>query len=57
VARTCDRVSGLSPGPVSFGRFVPALRALAAILTGANRMDWPRFLVLNATGGVVWASA
>lgn len=42
---------------VFFGRFVPVLRALAAFLAGANRMDWPRFLVFNAAGGMVWASA
>jgi membrane protein DedA with SNARE-associated domain len=42
---------------VFFGRFVPVLRALGAFLAGANRMDWPRFLVFNAAGGVVWASA
>lgn len=39
---------------VFFGRFVAVLRALAAILAGANRMSWPRFLVFNAAGGIVW---
>jgi membrane protein DedA with SNARE-associated domain len=42
---------------VFFGRFVAILRALAAFLAGANRMAWPRFLVFNAAGGVVWAVA
>ena len=32
------------------------LRTLAALLAGANRMAWPRFLFMNATGGVLWAS-
>ncbi len=41
---------------VFFGRFVAVLRALAALLAGANRMEWPRFLAFNAAGGVVWAS-
>jgi len=41
---------------VFFGRFIAVLRALAAFLAGANRMDWPRFLVFNAAGAVVWAS-
>jgi membrane protein DedA with SNARE-associated domain len=40
-----------------FGRFVAILRALAAFLVGANRKTWPRFLVFNAAGGIVWASA
>lgn len=42
---------------VFFGRFVAVLRALAAFLAGANRMSWPRFLVFNAAGGIVWAAA
>jgi membrane protein DedA with SNARE-associated domain len=41
---------------VFFGRFVAVLRALAAFLAGVNRMDWPRFLVFNAAGGIVWAT-
>jgi len=42
---------------VFFGRFVAALRALAALLAGINRMDWRRFLFFNASGGVIWAAA
>lgn len=42
---------------VFFGRFVAVLRALAAFLAGTNRMTWPRFLVFNAAGGIVWATA
>jgi membrane protein DedA with SNARE-associated domain len=41
---------------VFFGRFVAVLRTLAALLAGANRMFWPRFLVFNAAGGIVWAT-
>jgi membrane protein DedA with SNARE-associated domain len=41
---------------VFFGRFVAILRALAAFLAGANRMTWPRFLLFNAAGGIVWAT-
>lgn len=42
---------------VFLGRFVAVLRALAAVLAGANRMTWARFLAFNAAGGVVWAAA
>src|ERR1700674_1317588 len=38
---------------VFFGRFIAVLRALAALLAGANRMGWPRFLLFNAAGGIV----
>jgi membrane protein DedA with SNARE-associated domain len=41
---------------VFFGRFVAVLRALAALLAGANRMGWRRFLVFNAAGGLAWAA-
>ena len=40
---------------VFLGRFVAILRALAALLAGANGMAWPRFLAANAAGGIVWA--
>ncbi len=43
------------PEAVFFGRFVALLRALAALLAGANGMPWPRFLVANAAGGIAWA--
>lgn len=41
---------------VFFGRFVAFLRAFAAILAGIDRMPWPHFLLMNALGGVCWAS-
>ena len=41
---------------VFFGRFVAILRTFAAFLAGVNRLPWPRFLVFNALGGVVWAT-
>lgn len=42
---------------VFFGRFVAFLRTFAALLAGANLMRWPHFLLMNALGGVCWASA
>jgi membrane protein DedA with SNARE-associated domain len=41
---------------VFFGRFVAFLRAFAAFLAGMNRMPWLRFLIMNALGGICWAS-
>lgn len=40
---------------VFFGRFVAVLRAWAAFLAGTNRMDWPRFLMYNTAGGILWS--
>ncbi|HEX6510649.1 MAG TPA: DedA family protein [Chloroflexota bacterium] len=39
---------------VFFGRHLAILRAWAAFLAGMNRMPWPRFLLYNAAGGVLW---
>jgi membrane protein DedA with SNARE-associated domain len=41
---------------VFFGRFVSVLRTYAAFLAGTNRMEWRRFLVFNAAGGIVWSA-
>lgn len=41
---------------VFLGRFVAFLRTFAALLAGANHMQWGRFLLCNALGGVFWAS-
>ena len=41
---------------VFFGRFVAILRTFAAFLSGVNKLPWPRFLMFNALGGIVWAT-
>jgi membrane protein DedA with SNARE-associated domain len=41
---------------VFFGRFVAFLRTFAALLAGVNRMGWPHFLLMNALGGIAWAT-
>jgi membrane protein DedA with SNARE-associated domain len=40
---------------VFFGRFVAVLRAWAAFLAGVNHMQWRKFLIYNAAGGILWA--
>jgi membrane protein DedA with SNARE-associated domain len=42
---------------VFLGRFVALLRILAAFLAGVNHMPWPAFLVANAAGAILWATA
>ena len=42
---------------VFFGRFLPILRILAAVLAGTDRLPRWRFFVANAAGGIVWATA
>lgn len=40
---------------VFFGRFVAILRILCGPLAGSLHMHYPRFLIANALGGIVWA--
>ena len=39
---------------VFVGRFVAFMRVFVALLAGANRMHWTRFLFWNALGGIAW---
>ena len=41
---------------VFFGRFFAVLRIWAALLAGVNQMAWPKFLLFNAGGAVLWAA-
>ncbi len=41
---------------VFFGRFVPGVRVVAAVLAGASRMSWPQFALANVTGALVWSA-
>ena len=41
---------------VVYGRFTAILRAYAAFLAGTTRMHWRRFVVFNATGGILWSA-
>ncbi len=41
---------------VFLGRFVPVGRIFSAVLAGIGKMNYPRFLAWNATGGIVWAT-
>ena len=45
------------PKAVFFGRFVLGLRVWASWLAGATRMRWHSFVLWNALGGIIWASA
>jgi membrane protein DedA with SNARE-associated domain len=41
---------------VFVARFITGLRVLGALLAGASRLTWSRFLVFNALGAVVWGT-
>ena len=41
---------------VFFGRFVAILRVLGSLLAGTNRLEWVRFFLSDAAGGIAWAT-
>ena len=41
---------------VFFGRFIALLRILAGPLAGSLKVPYPKFLLANAAGGIIWAS-
>lgn len=41
---------------VLIARLISVLRAFAPLLAGINRMRWRYFLLMNAIGGICWAS-
>ena len=47
-------ITGLRLAGIEDPRFFPALRIWAAVLAGVNQMAWPKFLVFNAAGAVLW---
>jgi membrane protein DedA with SNARE-associated domain len=41
---------------VFIGRFISVLRTYVAFLAGTSLMNWRRFLIYNAAGGILWAT-
>jgi undecaprenyl-diphosphatase len=41
---------------VFFGRWVPGVRVVAAVMAGAAGMHWPKFAAANAAGAFAWAA-
>ena len=41
---------------VVIARFFAGLRVTVAWLAGLSRMDWPKFFLYNAVGGILWAT-
>jgi membrane protein DedA with SNARE-associated domain len=56
------RIDGMSAFFENYGdktilvaRFITGLRVVGAILAGASKMPWPRFILFNSMGAVLWS--
>jgi membrane protein DedA with SNARE-associated domain len=56
VARADRFFARYGAATVFFGRWVPGVRVVAAVMAGATRMTWPRFALANAAGAFGWAA-
>jgi membrane-associated protein len=54
VAKAQDLIRRRGAVAVFIGRFTALLRALMPALAGSSRLPYPKFLVFNAIGGLVW---
>jgi membrane protein DedA with SNARE-associated domain len=45
------------PRTVFVARFITGLRVVGAILAGGSEMQWPTFVLYNASGAIVWCTA
>jgi membrane-associated protein len=44
------------PKSIVLARFVPVVRALVAVVAGAGRMNYKKFVTYNVVGGVLWGA-
>ena len=56
IARAMDGMSQSASVLIVFGRFVPGVRFMIGATMGLTRYSYPRFLLWDAIGGVLWAS-
>jgi membrane protein DedA with SNARE-associated domain len=56
VARADRFFARYGSATVFFGRWIPGVRVVAALMAGATQMPWRRFALANALGAFAWAA-
>jgi len=56
IARSMEVMSNTAPLLIVFGRFVPGLRFMVGATMGLTKYNYPRFLLWDSIGGILWAS-
>jgi membrane-associated protein len=56
LAQAQDFLARRGGSAVFLGRWVAFFRAVMPALAGSARMPYPKFLVFNAAGGIVWGA-
>lgn len=54
IAKTSHYFSRYGGRTIVIARFVPVVRTFAAVLAGASRMRYRKFLAFNAMGAILW---
>jgi membrane protein DedA with SNARE-associated domain/rhodanese-related sulfurtransferase len=57
VRQTENRYKRWGAVSLVFTKFIPGLSTIARPLAGAMQLQWPRFLLLNSLGAVLWIGA
>ena len=64
IGLSAKRLSGVEkyfrqhgPRTIFVARFISGLRVVAALAAGVTHVRWPTFLLYNAAGAIVWATA
>ncbi len=56
IAHSLQAMSQTAGALIVFGRFVPGLRFMVGATMGLTRYSYPKFLLWDSIGGVLWAS-